>query len=277
MPKPIVIPKPTPTPTEIVTPGQPSEATKAKLQAAGAILQDEDILSALDHVESNRVAFASTAIVAGVYLLARKQTIKHGHWLPWVEKFGGKLAAKLATRCQFDGEKAARSIRAYCYLGAFFLADLDQGEFRGEMPDERVRLAVTADDVLALDASPQERRIAVFNTIERFVAGRSVRQMLADFRRAENAADDEERAARPAPRTARLLKEQAAYPQPAHQLAGEQLELWRDFARPLHALDTLLTDEGDIFQKTDRSFWQSIVESLEARLITAKARLKTIA
>jgi len=275
MPKPIVIPKPTP--TEIVTPGQLSEATKAKLHAAGVILQDEDILSAVDHVEVNRVAFASTAIVAGVYLLARKQTLKHGHWLPWVEKFGGKLAAKLAARCQFDSEKAARSIRAYCYLGAFFLSDLDQGEFRGEMQDERVRLAVTADDVLALETSPQERRIAVFTTLERFVAGRSVRQMLADFRRAENAADDEERAAGPAPRTARQIQEQAAYPQPAHPLAGEQMELWKDFARPLHALDTLLTDEGDIFQKTDRSFWQSIIESLEARLSTAKARLKTIA
>jgi len=275
MPKPITIP--TPTPTEIVTPGQPSEATKAKLQAAGAILQEEDILRAVDHVEANRVAFASTAIVAGVYLFAKKLAMKHGQWLPWVDKFGGQLAGKLANRGQFDGAKAARTIRRYCFLGQFFLADLDQGEFRGEMPDERVRLAVTADDVLALEVSPQERRIAVFNTIERFVAGRSVRQMLADFRRAENAADDEERATGPAPRTARQIQEAAAYPQPSQALAGEQLELWRDFARPLHALDTLLTDEGEIFQKTDRSFCQSIIESLEARLSTAKARLKTIA
>jgi hypothetical protein len=267
-------------PVEVVTPGQPSEATLAKLKTAGARLQDRDIIAAVDRAEANRIAFGSTAILAGALLLSKRLSLKHGQWLPYLQDLSKIVSSKGAARCQFAEGKAERSMRVYVFLAQHFIADLEQQALRGEMPDEAAPApAVTAEEVLLFDHLPQDRRMAIGGALEQFVAGRSLRRMLSDLRRADNAAHQEE-AEQPA--TARTRRVHGGDDQddtllPPIPLDGEQLELWHDVARPLHALDTLIRDRGSLFKRTDRTFWNATIQALEARLSAAKAALKEIA
>lgn len=275
---------------ELVERGQPSAATLATFKAIGSDLTDEQITAAWDAVEKARVSFGAAAILCGCVLLAKKQSLKHGQWKAWCEKFGGKLAArysgKMAAPLPVCEEVTPRSIRVYCTLAQHFIADLEQKAFSGEIADHRPSGPdLSPADILAVAALDDSRRGVVASRIEQFVAGRSLRRMLSDLRRAEHAADIEQ---------AQESKENPASDQDGHggdqpgdldsdlppppvPLQGEQLKLWSDVARPLHELDTLIQDRGNLFKRTDRSFWLAVEKSLETRLKQAKAALKEIA
>jgi hypothetical protein len=271
---------------ELVERGQPSPATLATFKAIGADLTDEQITAAWDAVEKARVSFGAAAILCGCVLLAKKQSLKHGQWKGWCEKFGAKLAArssaKLATPLPICEEVTPRSIRGYCFLAQHFIADLEQKAFPGEIADHRpAGPDVSPADILAVAALDDSRRGVVVSHIEQFVAGRSLRRMLSDLRRAEHAADLEQ---------AQEAKEHGTgtasgstsdqdddLPPPPVPLQGEQLQLWHDVARPLHVLDTFIQDRGNLFKRTDRAFWLAVQSALETRLKQTKAALKEIA
>ena len=259
--------------TELVIAGQPSASLLAKLKKAGAQVTDEQIARSMSRAEENRALFQISAVEAGLLLLAKKQTVKHGQWTKWCAAFLAKNEAVL----RFSSADTIRSLQTYTFVAQHFLADAEQGLTRDEGD---MLLEITPDEVLTLETLPHERRVAVSNQIGHWVRGRSQRQMLADLRRADNAAAEEETTENP-PKPARTIQGIAdAHATdsvtPPIALKGEQLELWRDVAYPLQALDTLFNDDS-VFLTTDRDFWKAVIMSLDARLATAKARLSHVA
>jgi hypothetical protein len=275
------------TSVELVERGQPSPATLATFKTIGTDLTDEQITAAWDAVEKARVSFGAAAILCGCVLLAKKQALKHGQWKGWCEKFGGKLAArysgKLAAPLPICEEVTPRSIRVYCTLAQHFIADLEQKAFSGEIADHRpAGPDVSPADILAVAALDDSRRGVVVSRIEQFVAGRSLRRMLSDLRRAEHAADleqaqDAKANAGTGAASGSTSDQDDDLPPPPVPLQGEQLQLWHDVARPLHELDTFIQDRGSLFKRTDRAFWLAVQSALETRLTQAKAALKEIA
>lgn len=268
---------------ELVERGQPSAATLARLKKAAGQISDSEIISAVQDAEDARANFGAAAVVAGCYLLAKKQTIAHGKWLSWLRTLGDAVTGKCVTRYAFAGEKTVRSCQLYTFLAQHFIADCEQNAVTGEMPDEAPMLpAVMPEEVLHLDTIDTRRRQIVHDALKQFVAGRSMRKLASDLRRADNAARMEEaeeaKPANPGEQGGDSSGDQdSGLPKPPHPLKPEQLKLWEDVARPLHDLDTFIQDRGSLFKKTDRTFWLSVAESLETRLKQAKAALKAIA
>lgn len=266
---------------EIVTAGQPSTRLLQALTQIGEHITDEQIEQAYTNAESRRTAWQSAAIETGLLLLAKRQTLKHGQW----GKVIAAYAAKLATRCQFDAATSARSLRNYTLIAQHLLADIEQGRLEGTLqaPDESAPLAV--EEVATLATLPHSRRMAVTEAITHWVRGRSLRQMLADLRRADQAAEREEIAdAERAPlpplqKTAaqHRLEDEAQSTAPESIRGDEQqLELWTDFTRPLHLLDDLLNDD-DVAARSKKDLWRGIVAKLQDQLRLAKSRLENLA
>lgn len=243
---------------ELVTPGQPSAATLARLKAAGDQIDVVRIAAAVQHVEAQRASFMAEAIRLGVLLLAKKESLGHGQFQ--------KLAAQVWESNRNRGsdltnvDNYTRQLRKYCLLAQHFLADLEQGSFQPDAKDTPVKAPeVTTEELLAVDvaqASP-----AVYERIEQFVAGRSLRRMLIDFRRAENAADQEEQA-----ETEAAAKRGTK----AADRAPEQLDFWDEINRPLTELGTLMKSP-DFIERTTREGWLKLAAELTARARDAKA------
>lgn len=252
--------KPASATTELVTPGQPSAATLAKLKSVGAKLTDDQIARAVRRAEELRVGFQVAAIEAGLLLLAKKETLKHGDWLPWCEKFAaGKLAAVLPI------SSAARSLRVYTQATQHFIAHLEQGDWPGEERDVAVLPpAISVEDALALQTLPEGQRAAVTSAISSFVAGRSLRRMLMDFRRAESAADQEE-----IEEANRRRKGKERHDQPG------QMDFWQELARPIGEIETLFHDPAFV-QQTTKEFWMQAAERLDAQAKFARAKAKEV-
>lgn len=260
----------TPTEVTLIQPGQPSAGLVAELKAIGERLTVKQLAHALGGVEAARVGFAVEAIATGILLLAKKASLKHGEWLPlcaavWAEiGHSGSAAATLGER----QNNFTRSLRSYCFVAQHFLADLEQGNFQPEISDQKVAAPeVQPTEVLALDTLPEAKRIAVYAAIERFIAGRSLRRMLIDFRRAEGAADQEE--------IDEASKRRGKKPGVAGGSHG-QLDFYEDMLRPLGEIDTLF-DTKSFVEKTDKAFWTSIAEKLETQARRARQMAKEVA
>lgn len=252
--------------TTIVLAGQPSDAVLAKLKDAGAQLTDEQIEALFDRAERARVSFVCQAIAAGVLLLAKKQSLRHGQWLPWCERFGSTYAAKLVARCQSRPTLSGRSLREYAYLAQHFIADLEQGTFRPESRDLPAgRPEVTTEQVLAIDMLDSSQQELVWRRIEGFVAGRSIRTMISDLRRAESAADQEEEAAS----AARAKRAKGTRSDP------DQYDFWDELNRPLTELSTLM-QSPDFVERTTREAWLKLASELTAKAKQAREMAEKI-
>lgn len=254
-------------PVEVVHTGQPSTALVAELQRIGARLDSHQLAASLGHLEATRVTFVTEAIATGILLVAKKASLERGEWQPFCAEIWELIREMGNGVSHFEATPAAlhnftRSLRGYSFLGQHFLSDLEQGHFQPEAADQKVTPpAVKPADVLALDTLPQERRTAVYGAIEQFVAGRSLRRMLIDFRRAENAADMEE--VDEANRHRRKVG-------PAGGSAGAgQMDFYADMLRPIGEIDTLFSTPSFV-EKTDRAFWISAADKFTALASKAK-------
>jgi regulator of protease activity HflC (stomatin/prohibitin superfamily) len=121
-----------------------------------------------------------------------------------------------------------------------------------------------------LKATPK----ATASTLARWIAGRSLRQMLADIARAERDASREELDEARGGRKKNLHELRAAaeadiiLPAPP-ALKDEQLELWRDCTRHLAPLGTFLFDERRAAAAT-RDFWTALERTYEDHLRTIR-------
>jgi hypothetical protein len=72
--------------TEIMHPGQTSDALRVKLRQLGARITDDQIAAAWSHAEQARVSFGVAAVALGALLLAKKEALGHGKWIPCVRE-----------------------------------------------------------------------------------------------------------------------------------------------------------------------------------------------
>ena len=246
--------------------GQPSTGLLAELKRAGAGLTEDHLAGAIMNLERARVGFVVEAIALGVLLLAKKEALAHGGWQKFQTEVW-ELASKANRKRASDLTDAARdnfvrSLRTYCCLGRHFLSDLEQGRFQPEAKDAAVTPpAVTPAEVLALDTLPEEKRLAVLGALERFVAGRSLRRMLQDFRRAEDAANTEELADAAAPKPKGLADDPA------------QLTFFEDLKGALTMLDTLL-ESPELKTHATRDQLMRMADALEAHAKALRAQAK---
>lgn len=252
-------------------PGKTSDALRVKLRQVGSRISDEQLATAWHDAEKSRVSFSCSAVALGVMLHAKKQAIGHSKWLPWCDKFGGKLAqatkAQIGTTVPILQEVTPRTLSKYTFVGEHFLAALEQGEFAGENNDHRPKLeGVTPDQILAIDTMPAKDRKAVFARIEQFVAGRSLRTMLLDFRRAENAAEDE-LAAHEREKKNKRGKADSAGASPG------QMDFWKEMQRPLDMIETLCKST-DTLKHADKAFWSQLAAAFKEKMEFAQARAK---
>lgn len=253
---------------EVVLHGQPSAALLADIKRAGERVTTAHLIEAIGHLEAARVGFVTEAVATGLLLLTKKQTLKHGQWRSFLAEVWTGVTANAKRVSRLEGpvlHNFVRSLQGYTFLAQHFLADLEQGEFQPEATDQRVAPpAVTPVEVLALDTLPQEKRVAVYGAIERFVAGRSLRRMLMDFRRAENAADQEE------------IEEESRRRRKRKDDAPEgQMDFYADMMKPLGEIDTLF-DTQSFVERTDKKFWISVAEKLETQARRARELAKEI-
>jgi len=255
-------------PTEVLLPGQPSERLLAALKDFGRDLSDDRIQLALRQTEEARTDFQASAVALGLLLMAKKQAVKHGQWLPWCRAFSEKRSA-----LRISAELSVRTLQDYAFLAQHFLSDIEQQRFAPELKDMAVPSpAIDPEELIALDALPQDRKTAALGAIEAFIAGRSLRAMLAALRRAEAAAEHEEREEAGAKPTTKQHRARLEELKPAYELKGEQLELWREVAHPLTQLDQFLSDE-DAIGMTTRTFWKSLETTMEVQLRRVRERL----
>lgn len=251
-----------------MTPGQPSDALLAKLKQIGGALDDDQIAATWEEVERRRVSFAGAAIICGVVLLAKKESLKHAQWLPWLEQFGGQFAGrisvKLAASLHICEQVTPRACRVYTQVGKHFLADLEQGFAPDVRDSAAVAPAVTPVEVLSLADLSVARQGAVVERIEQWIGGRSLRRMLIDFRRAEMAADQEQA------QEAELTRKKAGKPD-----APGQMDFWTELARPLTEIDTLMKSE-DFIERTTKEGWLKVAEALLAKSKEARAIAATM-
>ena len=259
-------------PTEVMQPGQTSDALRVKLKQVGSRITDAQITAAWETAERNRVSFSCAAVALGVMLRAKKEAVGHGKWLPWCEKFGGQLAkaviGKNDARGAFAAEVTPRSLQRYTFLAEHFLSSMEQGEFAGEIQDHKPKLeGVTADQVLALDNLSAKSRKAVFTKIEQFVAGRSLRTMLVDFRRAENSADEEHAA---------WLRDQDKGKGGKGGSGGgsaPQMDFWDEIKKPIDHITNILNAQSTVKHAT-KDFWSKLATALEEQAKIAREREK---
>lgn len=256
--------------TEVVVHGQPSPDMRAKLKQLGERVSDEQLIDALREIEHRRVSFVVGAIVAGVGFLAKKESLAHGEWMDWSRKFAGKYRAAVMAKCEhpfrISDELSHRSVQLYRFLGRHFLADMEQNNFQ---PDERdaaiATIELTPGDVVMLATLPPASQSAVVSRLEQWINGRSLKRMLTDFRRAENAADQEE--IDEANRRRKKKKD---------DVAPGQLDFFEDMLRPLGEIDNLFDDRLFV-EKTDKKFWLSVADKLETQARRARQMAKEIA
>lgn len=290
------MPKPPSNPSqaalEIAIPGEPSKKMLARLKEAGAVVELSRIADAVSRVESARADWLTSAIETGLLLLAKKQALKHGQFQKfsaqvWDHIQNGGNGSKGKRVSNLEGPELSaftRTLRHYAFLAQHFLADLEQSNFQPDWRDQQViGPAIAADEVLALDTLPGDRQLAVRETIRSFVAGRSLRRMLTDLRRAEVPADAEQAEATrekgrdsdmpPADGSALAAADEAP---PPVDLQGEQLELWREIAPGLHTLNTTINDDA-FATHTTKEFWRALELSVASQLEGIRRRIKSIA
>jgi len=257
---------------EPVIAGQPKAATLAALKAAGPKLSVSQIASSVTATESARADFTVKAIQTGVLLLAKKQVLRHGEFQVLSSAIWAHMHGVHAPELTGNAlHNFARSLRVYMQTAQHFLADLEQGSFQPEIGAQDRSVTpptVSTDEVLAV-ATAGKTNDAVYQAIESFASGRSLRRMLIDFRRAETAAEAEEfqeAAEAEGRKRSKKLPEQAA----------GQMDFLQDFMRPLSTLDTLMSSPTYV-KHTTKQFWSNLADKLEAQASKARQMAKEIA
>jgi len=256
---------------ELIHPGQLSKPLEKALQLRGKELSDAKLSTLISDTEQTRADYQAKAILTGIALLAKKFVTKHGKWKAYCEK----LFENGSTAAILDFEASYRTIRLYTQLARRFLWKIETDGFAQEVVEtDRERIPVTAQQITALAVSDSEAMDPIFEQLHHFVAGRSLRRMLADFRQAEKDADEEDRqAALEAAKTENrstgneTTGGEAASPKPI------QLLLWESYCRDTAPmLDRLFDRPGteDLRGEEAIAYYSNIASELEERAKRAR-------
>jgi hypothetical protein len=253
---------------ELVRAGELSAKTKKRLKDVCQAVTDDRIAAAYAKTESSRVDYMTNALLMGMLLLGRKQALKHGHFMAFSAAVWAKLNPGKAQPEEHAVKNFCRSLRDYTFLAQRFISDIEQDTFAPEYRDQVVTPpAVSTEDIVTLVRTGEETN-AMIEAIRTFVAGRSKRRMLIDFRNAETASDDEAAAesAEAEKRRSKKLPEQTP----------GQMDFLNDILNPIQTVDTLMDDIGFV-RRTNREFWTNLANKLESQATKARALAKEIA
>lgn len=222
------------------------------LQHAGSALADADIAAAFNEAELARQHFGVSAIVAGLMLLAKKETIPHGKWQRYVEK---TLLQKRSTAALLP--ETFRTVQLYTNLAKRLLLQLENRTW--EKPQVRSHYTPEQQEALAAVAPAEliDAPLSCREAIERIVAGRSIRRLLEDFREAQQMAAAEDNPATP-----------AAPPEDPAKFV--QQKLWDDWNNELEDVDQLLNSEHAHYLDP-KQHWSAIATKLEEQAKRARA------
>ena len=254
--------------SEIINPGQLSKALAGALKTRGKDLSDNQLARMIADTEQTRADYQVKAILTGVALLAKKANTKHGKWRDYLER----ILPKNETRFIF-GDGAYRMLALYMQIARRFLWKLESDAFAAEAVESDGSTApVTATQIADLAASESESLDPVFESLQTFVAGRSLRRMLADFRQAEKDADAEERAGEDSGGRGEPGGEDDPGGDPAKK-KPIQLLLWEVFQRDkAPILDKIFDEPGteDLRGADAADYYSKIADELEARVRRAR-------
>ena len=176
----------------------------SQLKQVGEKLSDKDVATAFSHAEKSRNDFASQAIVAGLMLLAKRQTFpknggkKKGSWNEYLEKLVSGTSDSALSEVTLE---TVRTAREYIALAKRLLWQIEARTWErpnnaGHFTEAQIATlqSVSTDTLLAKPESARDQIAAI-------VSHRSLRQLLADFRKAEQLMEDEDREAGEDPKT----------------------------------------------------------------------------
>ena len=218
---------------ELIHPGQLSKPLETRLKETASTFADEFIAQAFSGLELARSSYQVRAVLTGIVFLAKKHATKHGKWKPWLETFFESHIANMKRASHLNADSFYRTIACYMQLAKRFLWKIETDGFAHEVVEsDQKRIQCTAVQVLELTVQQSPEEHPLFTELHQFVAGRSLRRMLADFRQAEKDADEEDRqAALEAAKTENrstgneTTGREAAAPKPI------QLLLWESYCR----------------------------------------------
>jgi hypothetical protein len=179
------------TPTELVPSGELSLRTQTALEQLGKKIGPAQLHRLYLAVEQQRGNFTVASIQFGLALLGVKANTEHG-------KFQDVLSAILskseAPASDLNKDDACRQLRSYLMLAKKFLENIESGDSRTawaaalkvQLPKDVPPGLVIAEHLLSAGDAKFGQALGAF------VAGRSLRQMLADFRQADKDAELDE-------------------------------------------------------------------------------------
>lgn len=258
---------------EHIAPGQLSKALADRLQEQGKSVSKESLVEIIRQTESSRAEYQVRAILTGVILLSKKSSLKHGQWGPFLEQLFqiGNGVSNLKCAVFDDRTAGQRILNIYMYLAKRFLWKIETNGFLNEaIESDKSRIACTANQVLELVTQQSPEEAPLFTEITRFVAGRSLRRMLADFRQAEKDAEDEAREEATAQTTSNhsIAENAPVDKQPIQLLLWEQFE-----CKKLPIIDAVFDEPGteDLHGEEAILHYTHIADALDERAKRARA------
>jgi hypothetical protein len=182
-----------PAPAELLAANELSKCTQAALEQFGKKIGPAQLHRLFLAVEQNRGQFAAATIQFGIALLGVKENTPHGEFQNVLMGIldRGNAVSHLNSDDRHD---ACRELRSYMCLARKFLAGVESLDGRSAWACAlKVDLTGSVPAGLVIAEHLLTIGEAKFATaLDRFVAGRSLRQMLSDFREAAKDAELDE-------------------------------------------------------------------------------------
>lgn len=253
---------------DILPSGQLTPRMEKALRQAGAALTDDRVAKACHDVDQARADYAARALETGIVLLAKRATFPArsgkgaGKWKAYLEKLSE--ANKRNAFRLLDAE-TIRSCQLYMQLARRFLWLVETRAFR-DLPQVAAFITPPQADALdalrgagtdALAADPSGHR----SLIRAYAAGRSLRNLMSDLRKAEQQMEAEDAATE--------SETASGDDPPPPPLPPIQTILWRDWVNTRRTtIDRVFTNPeiNDLEPPEAAEYWEGVAADL------AKAR-----
>lgn len=231
------------------------------LKTAGRSITDTAVRDLWHHTEAKRGEWVCAAIQLGISLLAKQAALGPRKFTPWLRELSGQRVN------QIDGSSMP-TFKSYMYLARRYLVALDAGpkiDARHSLAiavQEHAQLAAQVSDLPALAADTAK----LTPSIQAFVGGRSLRQLLTDLREAEKDADEAES------EDSKTLDARTGQPVDGDTGTPAQMEfdlekLWQKDVAPTidRNFQTVITAAAKLPSDKVAHYWQSVATDLKAK------------
>ena len=254
------------------------------LNSAGAKVTPESVAHLYQVTEAKRADWLAHSILLGTALLAKKAALGHGKFNAFLDQ----VSAKCATRGTFatgTADISVRTLKRYTQLARYYLDALTAPQtVHGSdslAPLARATLDTgtpTGPEIAALITTPSES----LPRITAWIAGRTLRELLADLTQADEAASAQERLEAAVndtrPPTGKAPKTPAGHTHPNQLLLTFDKE-WEDTVAPaLQHIDEALSGHDPAILALPPAdatrYWTAVADELTHRADLARQAAK---